>query len=1307
MFPSSNTDRRSGLYVIDLDNPFNPPRWLHHLTSWEVADVQWSPHASRPSWVVSTSNQKAMLWNLALPSNRAIEHVIHGHTRAITDINFHSKNPEVLATCSIDSYIHCWDMRDPKKPYQSFAEFFSGANQVKWNRHNQHILASSHDSRVFIWDDRKNSIPVATIKAHPLKVNGLDFSRTEAHRLMTCSNDRTVKIWDFSKDMSEPVCTIETDFPVGRARFTPFGTGAVIMPSRGGNNSLSLVDIKDKVGFHKLSSVYDFSAHTEPVREFVWRMRGGNAGDIEDREFQLITWSKDNDVRLWPVAEETLSKVNYAKGQPILMPLTRRGALNKSYHSEPTEERSTSKSTSKLQRGSYGSSPGTFRTPLHLGGAVAPRAKPGVAAFMTRAGNKIASDASQNYHRNSQLQWISGVRIGRSAFTAFDQTSGADIQVALDATPGNLGEEVSLVGHKFPRVRFEKISVPTREVTIALNGSPNGFEHDLIFLRVDIKFPVDYPYHSPSFSIEENSKLTAENIQEIEVELSVFAEKLANHGAYCLEPCLRILLGEKVSVQDYYEEEKEDLDLDLSPPSAGSSMEDLTSYGNMAYSSSSSDEEGIVDHTHSLVDPSFNSTPVPKGCGAYWSKGGFLVCFFMQKKERPKASVNNLFNDRSFSGAGTKLISHPNGSQPDSDDDSYTSGSDETMGNSPLHWMLPGRLRSNFRMRHIGHGPLSATGRSQGTHQSGGIEIQPKNMIRILDFRHLIPARRELAAEYEILGLYPKELCRHNSTVAEKYGCHEVADCWRLIEMILTTQLPLVNSTDFLANTSMDEQGIASFLAKGAFQWGNHPFGRRWLVDQLFDYFEKQQNPQMLANMSCIFASVSTAPNPLMISLPKLDSFFTRDLSSPFAEFSRKSLTAPHSTVQTPYFSGKFNPWDFSIPSPSSLSNKHDLEAMAAAVASGHFPQAIMSGSGNKHITSAATADASPSSSKDSSVVSSSPEKFLSARRAVAGIFSRTGSQLHTHLAPSTSASNPQIHKRDSSHNSITGLGPLTSSYWNTGTSPIASASNSPQLHSNNSLQSNSNGTGPINRGDSENDLHLQMMFNTNPATRLASRNSLTGMNDSSFSDFEGGNPLLPKLRFTILDEALLDHGESLPPISLLDPTKEEKYKLYRMQYAGILFSWGLEIESLEVLKFNYTKGLNIGPKATGFTVTPAMPSTLGSLDESVIDGHKTPAELKKKSFGKRTSDFELLHAANIQFHIHSQQYDPETINTGTPRSTYHKTCQYCGLSVRRRFFFCLHCEHITHATCATEWWTKCGAQECASGCGCRCLDMM
>lgn len=188
---------RRGLFIIDLDDPFTPPRWLHHITSWEVADVQWSPHHFvKPSWCISTSNQKALLWDLKRPSSNAIASILHSHNRAISDINFHPFDPEILATCAVDSFIMSWDMRAPRKPVAKWAEWRAGASQVKWNHENPNEIALCHDSSFYIWDTRKGALPVVKIeKAHEKKINGIDFTQG-LKNIVTCSNDNKVKFWN-------------------------------------------------------------------------------------------------------------------------------------------------------------------------------------------------------------------------------------------------------------------------------------------------------------------------------------------------------------------------------------------------------------------------------------------------------------------------------------------------------------------------------------------------------------------------------------------------------------------------------------------------------------------------------------------------------------------------------------------------------------------------------------------------------------------------------------------------------------------------------------------------------------------------------------------------------------------------------------------------------------------------------------------------------------------------------------------------------------------------------------------------------
>lgn len=43
------------------------------------------------------------------------------HTRAVSDLNWHHFEPALLATCSVDTYINIWDVRDPRKPSVSLS----------------------------------------------------------------------------------------------------------------------------------------------------------------------------------------------------------------------------------------------------------------------------------------------------------------------------------------------------------------------------------------------------------------------------------------------------------------------------------------------------------------------------------------------------------------------------------------------------------------------------------------------------------------------------------------------------------------------------------------------------------------------------------------------------------------------------------------------------------------------------------------------------------------------------------------------------------------------------------------------------------------------------------------------------------------------------------------------------------------------------------------------------------------------------------------------------------------------------------
>ena len=454
---------RQGLHIIDLDSPWSPPRHLVHHTPWEVADVQWSPFAARDYWVVSTSNQRALVWNLAFANAQSsVEHVLHGHSRAITDINFSAHYPDILATCAVDSFVHCWDLRHPSRPAITFCDWFAGATQVKWNRQNPHILASSHDKSLRVWDDRKGAYPLRSIEAHATKIYGVDWSRTEISRLVTCSLDRTIKFWDYTNDVDEPDRVLHTPFPVWRARHTPFGFGLLAMPQRG-DYDLHLYDRRldrDKGDEHTNAEVHRFDGHDDQVKEFLWRPRGSVTEYIDDREFQLVSWGTDRVLRLHKVDENILGKVGY-KTSVHLKPklnVTRKNAVYKTFREDPLSTEGTEDENALKDTGAFGvrSGPtiGLSRPPVpFVGGYDNGDFTNHVSAHKTRFSKEM-----------DPISWMRGVKIGKRepSPSVLHQAISPGFSSDQKTDPSwdifeSLGEEISHAGDKFKKVRFQKV----------------------------------------------------------------------------------------------------------------------------------------------------------------------------------------------------------------------------------------------------------------------------------------------------------------------------------------------------------------------------------------------------------------------------------------------------------------------------------------------------------------------------------------------------------------------------------------------------------------------------------------------------------------------------------------------------------------------------------------------------------------------------------------------------------------------------------------------------------------------------------
>lgn len=1282
---------KEGLHVIDLDSPYSPPRYLPHHTPWEVADVQWSPFAARDHWVVSTSNQKALVWNLAMKSwQNPIEHVLHAHTRAITDINFSAHHPDVIATCSVDSFVHSWDLRAPSRPAITFSDWFAGATQVKWNRQDPHVIASSHDKFLRIWDDRMGAYPIRSIEAHSTKIYGVDWNRVRPDALVTCSLDKTVKFWDYTAESDVPEKLIRTPFPVWRARNTPFGWGVLAMPQRG-NNDLHLYSRRVGPGADpndELPLVHSFPGHKSQVKEFLWRPRGGVVDGIDHREFQLVSWGADKELRLHRVEPDVLQRVGYEKGKSFIhnLNVTRSGAVYRTFR-----DANGSDEYDEMGSGSPAGSQPSAPSP-HGGTGMNTISMPYSRAW-TQGGNvdsRVGMQGRSKFRADTNpISWMRGVKI-----------SGWDIET--------LGDEITHVGEKFAKVSFESVNVRQRKATISLHG-PWSTDSESLFLKADIKFPVDYPRTAvPTFNIQKTAAVTDQLAARLVSDLRTIAETYLSRKRGCLEGVVRYLLGEctlEESIAWILGETGETLKSPINGELGGEDSSDEDEVG-----LSHSQDLGMSSELLRPVNANV-MVPVAKACGALWANDGRLVCFFPPKKDKSTSVLENMGfkemtrmsrSDKVFEGFGRLQTGSPGprimGTITSTDDgasdysDESDAESSSSSGSSDIYMSgLPHRFPAPQTWRSAGSLGFNRPRSTDNSQRSGGI-AKPSEAIQtvvsIHNFESLLPAKRELACNYRICGK-STDVCAHNASVAFDAGYHELAQIWGLVKLILINQptpiLPAISSIlasrvpmqrkDSAVDMSFDTGNYGQFTNGKSPPWGNHPFGASWLIP-VFDHFEAIGDVQMVAMLTCVLHESNSEEHP---SHPQYgyDSLLPR--------------------IVEPSLSVNLNP-------DRAVTQDKSEEAIAhlGSTPKDNYPSGRSSGeswrgtSTPPHSTGTTPPTTRPGaisanrkSMSHNVSIAASPDQHSHPRGGLGSVLASSFTRSFT-FGPS-SASPPMStwrRKRNSPNGS-----PNATGTWSGGAPSVKAASSTTD--------------------------HLMAPTAVNSRAHSVA--------DSDFQ--QSSTKPQTKLKISMKNQGVFDGAEAAKD-SFLDPRKDWLYRSYRTAYSRLLSIWGLPVQQSEVLK--------IGGIASGFD-DPAL-GHLGrrsrpSFSFPTLNPRNSPSlaadpedqglEIQRHcSICGRSLHLSIFCATDAATMKHHPQGSSVTCSNCSPKQLLPISvpCVICGEFVEGMLIPCLSCGHVSCFACHKEWFTKPSLENektpshhhhhqqeefqlCPSGCGCSCSE--
>jgi len=615
--------------------------------------------------------------------------------------------------------------------------------------------------------------------------------------------------------------------------------------------------------------VHSFSGHQNSVKEFLWRARGNIVDGIDNREFQLVSWSTDRTLLLHRCSEEMLAKVGYRPGQEVSGKLnfTRRGAVYRTYHEENSAARDEDLVIPPQAQGlSSMFRPGMSKIaiPLHGWGA--------------QGGDRGRTGMQMRNMKRAEIKpisWMKGVKIFKPEDTALRRIESG-LRLASCGAPqwdhsDSLGDEITYVGEKYKKITFEEIDIAARSVVVSLNG-PWGLENNFVHINLLIKFPIRYPEASPpTYKFEKTSSIPDLHFSKMAYATRTISEGYASIGRGCLEVILSYLLGER-----HLEESIERLNEERNAIKMGLTLDSADS--------SSDEENGIVaaypstpnlelDLSSTDISEALNrnaNVPLPKHCGAVWAPDGRLICFFPPKEDNKLslAALNLATAQDSprsrklFDGFGQLYDSSPHrklsrgrsssgSSASDSMSSSGTSSSDSTSSSGlplygPNSQLLPvwGDISHHRPHARSVEDSLRSSIPTIMKHKTGN----PKMHISMHNFEHLLPVKRVLAREYILFGEGPT-VCSHNAEVAARWGFRDLADVWGLAGLILCNEIPLeimpqpyrkedivvlarraiVQSArkDSGLDLRFDEAKNGKSHLKGRVKWGHHPLTKR------------------------------------------------------------------------------------------------------------------------------------------------------------------------------------------------------------------------------------------------------------------------------------------------------------------------------------------------------------------------------------------------------------------------------------------------------------------------------------------------